>query len=83
MESAVTRQHEEAGETPARSRQENSLTPTSIEVAAIKTLRRGIEVCWEAGNTVSRLLPEDILPVPEDILPARSSTSTTWGPSCR
>ena len=33
----------------------------AIEVHAIATLRRGVDVCSEAGDTVTRLLLEDIL----------------------
>ena len=38
----------------------------AIEVQAIATLRRGIDVCREAGDTVTRLLLEDILSSEEE-----------------
>ena len=38
----------------------------AIEVAAIATLRRGIEVCREANDTVTRLLLESILSSEEE-----------------
>ena len=38
----------------------------AIEVAAIATLRRGIDVCREANDTVTRLLFEDILSSEEE-----------------
>ncbi len=38
----------------------------AIEVHAIETLRRGIDVCREAGDTVTRLLFEDILSSEEE-----------------
>ena len=38
----------------------------AIEVHAIETLRRGIELCREAGDTVTRLLLESILSSEEE-----------------
>jgi bacterioferritin len=38
----------------------------AIEVLAIETLRRGIEVCRDAGDTVTRLLLESILASEEE-----------------
>ena len=38
----------------------------AVEVRAIETLRRGIEVCREAADTVSRLLLEGILTSEEE-----------------
>ena len=38
----------------------------SIEVRAIETLRRGIEICREANDTVTRLLFESILSSEEE-----------------
>ena len=38
----------------------------AVEVHAIETLRRGLEVCREAGDTVTRLLFESILSSEEE-----------------
>jgi bacterioferritin len=38
----------------------------AIEVQAVATLRRGVDVCREAADTVSRLLLEDILSSEEE-----------------
>ena len=54
----------------------------AIEVAAIDTLRRGIEVCKEAGDTVTRLLLEGILSSEEehiDYLETQLSLMDTLG----
>jgi bacterioferritin len=54
----------------------------AIEVGAIETLRRGIDICREANDTVSRLLLEDILSSEEehvDYLETQLSLMTTLG----
>src|SRR5688500_2555682 len=54
----------------------------AIEVTAIDTLRRGIDVCREAGDTVTRLLFEDILSSEEehiDYLETQLSLMQTLG----
>ena len=54
----------------------------AIEVQAIDTLRRGIDLCREANDTVSRLLLEDILSSEEehiDYLETQLSLMDTLG----
>ena len=54
----------------------------AIEVGAIATLRRGIDVCREAGDTVTRLLLESILASEEehvDYLETQLSLMDTLG----
>ena len=54
----------------------------AIEVQAIETLRRGIDVCREANDTVTRLLLEDILSSEEehiDYLETQLSLMDTLG----
>jgi bacterioferritin len=54
----------------------------AIEVGAIETLRRGIDICREANDTVSRLLLEGILSSEEehvDYLETQLSLMTTLG----
>jgi len=54
----------------------------AIEVHAIETLRRGIELCREAGDTVTRLLLEGILSSEEehiDYLETQLSLMKTLG----
>jgi len=54
----------------------------AVEVTAIETLRRGLDVCREAGDTVTRLLFEDILSSEEehiDYLETQLSLMKTLG----
>jgi bacterioferritin len=54
----------------------------AVEVTAIETLRRGIDICREAGDTVTRLLFESILSSEEehvDYLETQLSLMTTLG----
>ena len=54
----------------------------AIEVQAIETLRRGIDLCREANDTVTRLLLEDILSSEEehiDYLETQLSLMATLG----
>ena len=54
----------------------------AIEVQAVETLRRGIETCRDAGDTVTRLLLEDILSSEEehiDYLETQLSLMDTLG----
>lgn len=54
----------------------------AIEVGAIETLRRGIDICREASDTVTRLLFEDILSSEEehvDYLETQLSLMQTLG----
>ena len=54
----------------------------AIEVQAIETLRRGIDICREANDTVTRLLFEDILSSEEehiDYLETQLSLMQTLG----
>jgi bacterioferritin len=54
----------------------------AVEVTAIETLRRGIDICREANDTVTRLLFEDILSSEEehiDYLETQLSLMQTLG----